>query len=145
MTAVTLNPADAAELAQLLQFLADWLNQDLDRLSAWLEDFAGHPAYNTRQLREDLERFTFCSAAATGNPCSAHRSNRLRASAASRPAEDTPGLHGVNVVRPRAARCGRSTLTPFAAPALSGSYPGKPPGSSGLSRHRVSRLQGWAA
>jgi len=25
------------------------------------------------------------------------------------PAEDTPGLHGVNVVRPRAARCGRST------------------------------------
>ena len=40
-----------------------------------------------------------------------------------RPAEDTPGLAGLNVVRPRAARCGRSTLTPVAAPALTGTYP----------------------
>lgn len=59
MTAVTLNPNDAAELAQLLQFLADWLNRDPDRLRASLEDFVGHPAYNTSQLREDLARFTF--------------------------------------------------------------------------------------
>jgi len=42
----------------------------------------------------------------------------------SRRPEDTPGLHGVNVVRPRAARCGRSTLTPSAAPELSGTYLG---------------------
>jgi hypothetical protein len=32
---------------------------------------------------------------------------------ASRTAEATPGLPGLNVVRPRAARCGRSTLTPL--------------------------------
>ena len=51
MTAVTLNATDAAELAEMLQFLADWLKRDPDRLRASLEDFVGHPAYNTRQLQ----------------------------------------------------------------------------------------------
>lgn len=59
MTAVTLNATDAAELAEMLQFLADWLQRDPDRLRASLEDFVGHPAYNTRQLQQDLDRFTF--------------------------------------------------------------------------------------
>jgi hypothetical protein len=59
MTAVTLNATDAAELAEMLQFLADWLQQDPDRLRASLEDFVVHPAYNTSQLQEDLDRFTF--------------------------------------------------------------------------------------
>ena len=59
MTAVTLNANDAAELAEMLQFLADWLQRDAGRLGASLEDFVGHPAYNTSQLREDLDRFTF--------------------------------------------------------------------------------------
>ena len=57
MAAVTLNANDAAELAEMLQFLADWLNRDPSRLGASLEDFVGHPAYNTCQLREDLDRF----------------------------------------------------------------------------------------
>ena len=59
MTGVTLNTNDAAELAEMLQFLADWLNRDPGRLRASLEDFVGHPAYNTSQLREDLDRFIF--------------------------------------------------------------------------------------
>jgi hypothetical protein len=59
MTGVTLNATDAAELAEMLQFLADWLQRDPGRLGASLEDFVGHPAYNIRQLREDLERFAF--------------------------------------------------------------------------------------
>jgi hypothetical protein len=59
MTGVTLNASDAAELAEMLQFVADWLNRDPGRLRASLEDFVGHPAYNTPQLREDLERFIF--------------------------------------------------------------------------------------
>ena len=59
MTGVTLNASDAAELAEMLQFLADWLERDPGRLGASLEDFVGHPAYNTSQLREDLDRFTF--------------------------------------------------------------------------------------
>ena len=34
MAAVTLNANDAAELAEMLQFLADWLNRDPSRLGA---------------------------------------------------------------------------------------------------------------
>lgn len=59
MAAVTVDANDAAELAGMLQFLADWLNRDPSRLGASLEDFAGHPADNTCQLREDLDRFIF--------------------------------------------------------------------------------------
>ncbi len=59
MTGVTLNATDAAELAEMLQFLADWLKRDPDRLRASLEDFVGHPAYSTGELRADLDRFIF--------------------------------------------------------------------------------------
>jgi hypothetical protein len=41
MTGVTLNATDAAELAEMLQFLADWLQRDPGRLSASMEDFVG--------------------------------------------------------------------------------------------------------
>src|SRR5215472_16933461 len=44
---------------------------------------------------------------------------------APRPAEDTPGLAGVNVVRPRAGALRALTLTP--APAWTGTYPGQAP------------------
>lgn len=44
---VTLNATDAAELAETLQFLADWLQRDPGRLGALLEDFGGHPACNS--------------------------------------------------------------------------------------------------
>ena len=59
MPEVRLDAADAAELAELLQFLARWLTRDPGRLGASLEAFAGHPAYNTGELRQDLNRFTF--------------------------------------------------------------------------------------
>ena len=35
----------------MLQFLADWLKRDPDRLRASLEDFVGLPAYTISQLR----------------------------------------------------------------------------------------------
>jgi hypothetical protein len=54
-----LDVVDAAELAELLQFLAGWLARDPDRLGISLEAFAGHPAYNIGELRQDLDRFTF--------------------------------------------------------------------------------------
>jgi hypothetical protein len=66
MTGVTLNTNDAAELAEMLQFLADWLKRDPGRLSASLEDFVGHPAYNTRHLRQDLDRFIFLLGSSDG-------------------------------------------------------------------------------
>ena len=59
MPEVRLDAVDAAELAELLQFLSQWLARDPDRLGASLEEFVGHPAYGLTQLRGDLERFVF--------------------------------------------------------------------------------------
>jgi hypothetical protein len=68
MSEVTLNAADAAELAELLQFIADWLTRDPARPGASLEGFAGHPAYDTRKLRDDLDRFIFLPGGSDGEP-----------------------------------------------------------------------------
>ena len=59
MPEVRLDLADAAELAEMLQFLSQWLARDPARLGASLEEFVGHPAYGTAQLRQDLDRFVF--------------------------------------------------------------------------------------
>jgi hypothetical protein len=58
MPDVTLDASGAAELAEMLQFLKDWIASDPGRLGASLASFVGHPAYGTTQLREDLDRFT---------------------------------------------------------------------------------------
>jgi hypothetical protein len=68
MTGVTLNASDAAELAEMLHFLADWLQRDPGGLSASLEDFVGHPAYNTSRLHADLGRFVFLLGGSDGEP-----------------------------------------------------------------------------
>ena len=59
MPEVRLDAGDAAELAEMLQFLTGWLARDPARLAASLEQFVGHPAYGLPQLRSDLERFVF--------------------------------------------------------------------------------------
>jgi hypothetical protein len=59
MPDMTLDIGDAAELAELLQFLSDWLTHDRDHLGISLADFVGNSAYNTQHLRDDLDRFTF--------------------------------------------------------------------------------------
>ncbi len=59
MPDMKLDASDAAELAEMLQFLSQWLARDPGRLSTSLEEFTGHPAYNVAQLRQDLERFVF--------------------------------------------------------------------------------------
>jgi hypothetical protein len=59
MLDVRLDAGDAAELAELLQFLSGWLARDPGGLGASLEEFVGHPAYRTAQLRQDLDRFIF--------------------------------------------------------------------------------------
>jgi hypothetical protein len=56
---ISLDAADAGELAEMLQFLSDWLARDPGRLAASLEEFVGHPAYGIQQLRDDLDRFVF--------------------------------------------------------------------------------------
>jgi hypothetical protein len=59
MPEVRLDAADAAELAEMLQFLSQWLDRDSARLASSLEEFVGNPAYGLAQLRQDLERFVF--------------------------------------------------------------------------------------
>jgi hypothetical protein len=68
MPEVRLDVTDAAELAEMLQFLSGWLARDPARLAASLEDFVGHPAYGISQLRQDLERFVFLLGGSDGEP-----------------------------------------------------------------------------
>jgi hypothetical protein len=72
MPEVTLHAADAAELAEMLQFLSGWLRRDPGRLGASLEDFVGHPAYGIQDLRGDLERFAFLLGGSDGKPLFGH-------------------------------------------------------------------------
>ena len=59
MPAVSLDGADAAELAELLQFLSGWMIADRDRLEASLHQFLDTGGYGVLQLRSDLARFVF--------------------------------------------------------------------------------------
>ena len=59
MPTTSLDASDAAELAQMLQFLTDWLAADPAQLDASLTRFVGHRAYGAAQLRTDLHRFVF--------------------------------------------------------------------------------------
>ena len=59
MPEVKLNTADAAELAEMLRFLSEWLTRDPERLAASLAEFVGHPAHGLDELHQDLERFVF--------------------------------------------------------------------------------------
>jgi hypothetical protein len=68
MPEVKLDAADAAELAEMLQFLSQWLARDPARLTASLAEFIGHPAYGIAQLRQDLERFVFLLGSSDGEP-----------------------------------------------------------------------------
>ena len=68
MPEVRLDVTDAAELAEMLQFLSQWLARDPARLAASLEQFVGHPAYGPQDLRADLERFVFLLGGSDGEP-----------------------------------------------------------------------------
>jgi hypothetical protein len=58
MPQITLELGDAAEFAEMLTFLAEWLSgsQQL-ALDESLAAFVGHPACNTGTLCADLHRF----------------------------------------------------------------------------------------
>ena len=67
MPGITLDLSDAAELAETLTFLADWLSGSQKRtLAHSLTAFAGHPAYTTDTLCADLHRFAFLLGASDG-------------------------------------------------------------------------------
>jgi hypothetical protein len=57
---LSLDVGDAAELAEILQFLSGWLTTD-PSLEASLNRFVGHPAYGISHLRADLDRWSIPS------------------------------------------------------------------------------------
>jgi hypothetical protein len=60
MPQITLDQSDAAELAEMLTFLAYWLSgSQKPVLSNSLAAYLGHPAYNVDALHADLHRFAF--------------------------------------------------------------------------------------
>ena len=60
MPGITLDPADAAELAETLTFLTEWLSgSQKQALADSFAAFVGHPAYTTDTLCADLHRFAF--------------------------------------------------------------------------------------
>lgn len=56
---VSLNPEDAVELAELLEFLSDWLESDRTTLTQSLTQFVGSTDYGPDALRNDFNRFQF--------------------------------------------------------------------------------------
>jgi hypothetical protein len=67
MPGITLDPADAAELAEMLTFLTQWLSgSQKQALAESFTAFVGHPAYNTSTLCADLHRFAFLLGASDG-------------------------------------------------------------------------------
>ncbi len=82
MPQVKLDAVDAAELAEMLQFLSEWLARDPARLAASLVQFVGHPAYGLASYAGTWSASPSCSAAATASNSSAHDREVLPASRA---------------------------------------------------------------
>jgi hypothetical protein len=60
MPQITLEACEAAELAEMLTFLASWLSGNQKQaLDKSFTAFVGHPAYTTETLCADLHRFAF--------------------------------------------------------------------------------------
>ena len=67
MPQITLDAVDAAELAEMLTFLASWLTGSQRQILAdSFAAFVGHPAYNTGTLCADLHRFVFLLGSSDG-------------------------------------------------------------------------------
>ena len=67
MPSMTLDTADATELAEMLSFPGQWLVRDPGRLGASLEEFIGNPAYGIQHLRDDIDRFVFLLGGSDGD------------------------------------------------------------------------------
>jgi len=67
MPGITLDLADAAEIAETLTLLTGWLSGSHKHVLAdSFAAFIGHPAYNTGTLCADLHRFAFLLGASDG-------------------------------------------------------------------------------
>jgi len=59
MPEIRLDHADATELAEMLTFLAEWLNRQTPAHADSLAAFVGNTGYDIDTLRADLHRFAF--------------------------------------------------------------------------------------
>ena len=59
MTETTISTAHAAELAEILQFLADWIATNNEPLATSLTNFVGGRGYDINELEADLTRYAF--------------------------------------------------------------------------------------
>lgn len=67
MPRIALDTADAAELAETLTLLTQWLSgSHKHTLAQSFTAFIGHPAYSTSTLCADLHRFAFLLGASDG-------------------------------------------------------------------------------
>ncbi len=65
---MNLDPADAAELADFLRFIAGWLASDREHMTSSLLRYAGDVPYGLGQLRLDLDRFASLLTEDNGRP-----------------------------------------------------------------------------
>jgi hypothetical protein len=73
MPEVRLDAGEAAELAEMLEFLDEWLAAGGQSLHQSLADFIGSDAYDINQLRHDLNRFAFLLGATDGERLFGHQ------------------------------------------------------------------------
>ena len=71
MSDVRLDASDAAELAELLQFVAGWLARDPGRLGGSLARYVGPLPTAPRSCARTWTGSSSCSAPMTASPCSA--------------------------------------------------------------------------
>ena len=75
MPGITLDPADAAELAETLTFLTQWLSGSQKQvLAGSLAAFVGHPAYTT----PTLSALTCTGLSSSSEPATAKNSSASR-------------------------------------------------------------------
>jgi len=73
MPEVRLDAGDAAELAEMLEFLDEWFGSEDQHMRRSLTGFIGSAAYDIRELRHDLNRFAFLLGATDGERLFGHQ------------------------------------------------------------------------
>ena len=59
MSETTISTDHTSELAEILQFIADWITADREHLDTSLVTFVGSRAYDIAELEADLHRYAF--------------------------------------------------------------------------------------
>src|SRR5215472_12342737 len=124
MPEVKLDVIDAAELAEMLQFLSQWLGRDPARLGASWRTSSATPPTASPSCAATWSASSSCSEAATVSPCSGSRRHEPPGSPASRGYAGPCGRQRRSSSRWRAAG---ADVDPHPGPAWTGTYPGQAP------------------